>query len=506
MNVFRILLAEIAFRKLNFVLSLFAIVVAVALFVAGPMLVEGYRQQTQSEVEKWQALVDESERGVNEIRAGMQKVEADTASQLAELGDTTRKVTLGLGFNLLIVHKDTNMADFWASDYAAIDMPQEYVDRLAADTNLTLVTHIVATLQERIEWERRKVLLVGYSPEATQSHLRQKAPMGYVVKPGTVYLGHELAVDRKVGEKIEVPVVGSEKPKTFEVAMIIPEQGSKEDISIIMHLSDAQEVLNKPGKVNQIMAINCHCGEAEMPIIRQQLEKALPEARVTEFRTKFLARAGQRNAVAASSEKVLGQMRANLVEREKILEERKAILSEMAASRAQIERLMVMLSDVITPLVVLAAAIWSGCWRWRTSASAHRNRRLAGGCRARRRSSRCFWARRCCSGWPAGWSASGWGLCLARVGPRRRHRRRAIPPAGGPLPVHPARRALFCRPSPATRRRSRPCSRPGGRAAGAVGPPGNDGFRFSPPPPFGVRQFIVALAPVRLGNDLLLVG
>ncbi len=200
MNVFRILLAEIAFRKLNFVLSLFAIVVAVALFVAGPMLVEGYRQQTQSEVEKWQALVDESERGVNEIRAGMQKVEADTASQLAELGDTTRKVTLGLGFNLLIVHKDTNMADFWASDYAAIDMPQEYVDRLAADTNLTLVTHIVATLQERIEWERRKVLLVGYSPEATQSHLRQKAPMGYVVKPGTVYLGHELAVDRKVGE------------------------------------------------------------------------------------------------------------------------------------------------------------------------------------------------------------------------------------------------------------------------------------------------------------------
>ncbi len=360
MNVFRILLAEIAFRKLNCVLSLFAIVVAVALFVAGPMLVEGYRQQTQSEVEKWQALVDESEAGVNEIRAGMQKVEAETAAQLAELSDTTRKVTLGLGFNLLIVHKDTNMADFWASDYAAIDMPEEYVDRLAADMNLTLVTHIVAGLQERIEWERRKVLLVGYSPEATQSHLRKKAPLGYQVAPGTVFLGHELAVDRKVGEKIEVPVVGSETPKTFEIAMLLPEQGSKEDISIIMHLSDAQEVLNKPGRVNQILALNCHCVESNMSKIRQQLETALPEARVTEFRTRFLARAEQRSAVAASSENVLGQMRANLVEREKILEERKAILSEMAASRARIERLMVMLSDVITPLVVLAAAIWVG--------------------------------------------------------------------------------------------------------------------------------------------------
>lgn len=360
MSVFRILLAEIAFRKLNFVLSLFAVVVAVALFVSGPMVVEGYRRQTQSEVQKWRALVDESEAGVNEIRAGMQKVEAETASELAELGDTTRKVTLGLGFNLLIVHKDTNMADFWASDYAAIDMPEEYVDRLATDANLTLVTHIVATLQERIEWERRKVLLVGYAPEATQSHLRHKAPMGYVVKPGTVFLGHELGVDRSLGDKIEVPVRGAEKPKTFEVAMILPEQGSKDDISIVMHLADAQEVLGKPDKVNQILALNCHCAESNMSRIREQLEAALPEARVTEFRTKFLARAEQRDAVAASSEKVLGEMRANLLEREKILEERKAILSDMAGSRARIERLMVTLSDVITPLVVLAAAIWVG--------------------------------------------------------------------------------------------------------------------------------------------------
>jgi len=360
MNIFRILLAEIAFRKLNFVLSLSAVMVAVALFVAGPMLVEGYQNQTQQVVAHWQSKIDESEAGVAEIRQGMKRVEDETKAQLDALGETTRQVTLGLGFNLLIVHRDTNMADFWAADYAAIDMPEEYVDRLAGNQNLTMVTHIVATLQGKIDWEQRKVLLVGYAPEATQSHLRKKAPLGYIVEPGTVFLGSELGVGRNVGETIDIPVRDSDTSKQFTIAQILPEQGSKDDISIITHLSDAQEVLNKEGRVNQILALNCHCAEADRPKIRAQLEEALPEARVTEFRTKFLARAEQRDAVEASSAQVLGEMQKNLEDRERILEERKAISAEMAASRGQLERLLITLSDVITPLVVLATAIWVG--------------------------------------------------------------------------------------------------------------------------------------------------
>lgn len=360
MSILRILLAEIAFRKLNFALSLSAVMVAVALFVTGPMLVEGYQEQTQQEVARWQELIDESEAGVAEIREGMQRVEESTTAQLAELKDTTRIVTKGLGFNLMIVHRDTNMADFWASDYAAVDMPEEYVDRLAGNYNLTLITHIVATLQEKIEWENRKVLLVGYAPEATQSHMRKKAPMGYVVEPGTVFLGHELGVGRKVGETIEIPVRGSEETKSFEIARILPEQGSKDDISLVVHLSDAQTLLNKPDRVNQIMALNCHCASAERGKIRTQLQEALPEARVTEFQTKFLARAEQRDAVAASSAQVLGEMEKNLEARQKILEDRKALAADMAKSRAQLEKLLKTLSDVITPLVLVAAAVWVG--------------------------------------------------------------------------------------------------------------------------------------------------
>jgi len=354
MATLKMLVAEIRYRKLNFALSLFAVMIAVTLFVAGPMLVDAYQRETREQVGQWDSQVEELEAGVAQLKNRMKQVEDKTKAELAQLEDQTRQLMRDMGFNLMIVHKDTNMSDFWAADFAAADMPQEYVDRLADDTRLTLVTHLVATLQQKITWQNRSVLLVGYLPEATQSHMRRKAPMGYNVEPGTVYLGHELGVGRKAGQVIDV--LG----KDFRIARILPEQGSKEDITIAMHLEDAQRLLKKPGRVNQIMALGCHCAGSNLPSIRKQLAEVLPETRVTEFRSIALARAEQRDLVAAKQEQILGEMRANLAEREKILAERKKILIAMASSRARIQRVMETLASVITPLVVLAAAIWVG--------------------------------------------------------------------------------------------------------------------------------------------------
>lgn len=354
MSVMRILFAEIRYRKINFALSTLAVAIAVTLFVAGPMLVEGYQRETQAQVARSEALVAEHRQSVVEMEKEIQRVEAATAAELGQLGEQTRRLMRDMGFNLMIVHRDTDMSDFWAADFAAHDMPQEYVDRLAADSRLSLVTHLVATLQGRIEWENRKVLLVGYLPEATQSHMRQKSPMGYNIEPGTVLLGYELAANRKAGETIEV--LG----KPFRIARTLPEQGSKEDITIAMHLTDAQSLLEKPGRVNQIMALGCNCAESSLPNIRKQLGEVLPDTRITEFRSIALARAEQREAVAAKQAQIVGGMKANLADRQKALAEQEAIMADLAASRARIQRVMETLAQVITPLVVLAAAVWVG--------------------------------------------------------------------------------------------------------------------------------------------------
>lgn len=312
MTTLRMLLAEIGYRKIGFAMSLLAVLIAVALFVAGPMLADGYSRETQAQVEAW---------------------EAKTAEELGRLEKETTRLMRDMGFNLMIVPAETNMSDFWAADFATATMPQEYVNRLAASRRLTLVTHLVATLQEKIDWENRKILLVGYLPEATQSHMRQKSPMGYNIRRGMVLVGHELGRGRKAGDSLEI------RGKSLRIERVLPEQGSKEDITLAVNLQDAQEILNKKGLVNQIMALGCNCAGANLPNIRQQLGEVLPGTHIVEFRSIALARAEERSLVEAK---------------------RKAILGDMTASRAEIQRVLEALADVLTPLVVLASAVWVG--------------------------------------------------------------------------------------------------------------------------------------------------
>lgn len=312
MSSFALLLAEIRYRKLNFLLAALLVAVAAALFVAGPSLVEGYSLETQAQLEKAQA---------------------ETTAIVAKMEEETRKLMRDMGFNLMIVPEGTNMADFWAADFATADMPQEYVERLAKDRRLTLVTHLVATLQEKIAWQDRKVLLVGYLPEATQQHGKEKKPMGYTVEKGTVWMGFELGKQKQVGDTIEI--LG----QSFRVAKLLPEQGSKEDITLAVHLHDAQTVLKKAGRVNQIMALGCNCAGSNLPNIRQQVADILPKTQVTEFRSIALARAEQRAMVADKGREQIDQL---------------------SAHRTGIQATLETLAGVVVPLVVLVCAVLVG--------------------------------------------------------------------------------------------------------------------------------------------------
>ena len=146
--------------------------------------------------------------------------------------------------------------------------------------------------------------------------------MGEDIEPGTIHLGHQLAAGRKEGQTVDV--LG----RRFQIAKIVSERGSKEDITVKMHLSDAQQLLEKPGQINQIMALECLCRVGDLPKIRAELEGILPEAQVTEYQSIAVARAKQREDVKASREKQHASMKS--------------------------------LANVVTSLVVLASALWVG--------------------------------------------------------------------------------------------------------------------------------------------------
>lgn len=342
MSTLKLLLAEIRYRKVNFALSLLAITAAVALFVAGPILVDGYGSDTRDELSRLEERVVQSQ-------ARVAQSEAQADAELAHLADETRKIMIGMGFNLSIVHRDTDMIDYLQSGLPTEDLPPEYIDRLAKDPSLTMITHLVATIRAEIDWEDRKVRLDGYLPETTQSHMRKKVPMGYNVEPGTVFLGYLLIRKRKVGETIDV------MGKSFRIARLLAEQGSRQDSTITMHLSDAQALLGKadPPVINQILALECRCAAADLPKIRKQLADRLPETHVVRDMSRAVARANQRAMVGEKHALIVAQQKQDL-------RERQADLKATAARRGRMQDNMETLSAVMTTLVVLASAVWVG--------------------------------------------------------------------------------------------------------------------------------------------------
>ncbi len=249
MFIIRMLLREIRHRKLNFISALIAVITAVGLFVGVFTACEASRRET--------------------IR-----------------------LMRNMGFNLIIVPEGTDMVDFWSQDYARKEMPEEYVHRLANSKDLS-IQHLVARLQKRIEWRGRKILLTGILPEVQMKYLPAKSAMIEAPEPGTVYVGYELwrGTDIQVGQEIEL------SDKSFRVAMRLEEQGTKDDIRIYGHLHDVQEVLGKPGRINEVEALGCLCLGDALADIRQQLARELPGTHVTEFRSIAIMRAETRKMI-----------------------------------------------------------------------------------------------------------------------------------------------------------------------------------------------------------------
>jgi hypothetical protein len=344
-------------------------------------------QSLQAEADKLQAETErmkrESALQLKSLQAEADKLQADTERMkheteqvLAEMDKQTRRIMRDLGVNLRIVHRDTNMGNLY-TDFVAVDFPEEYVQRLATSDQIETIVHLVATLQERIKWRERTCLLVGTLPVTTEAQKgEEKTHMVQPVEPGTVLVGHELGVGLKEGESIEV------EGRAFKIAKIMPEYGGLQDVQLLLDLHDAQQVLNKPGRINQILALNCKCKGDRLSIIRQELESVLPDTKVTEHKTQAEAREKQRDLVEATRKAEVARVEATLA---RVAENRKlaeathaaeiaraeanlarvvANRDRQAAGRQRQQQMLTRLIGITTPLVVLASALFVGLMTW----------------------------------------------------------------------------------------------------------------------------------------------
>jgi len=245
--ILHLIIKEIKFRKLNFILGLLAIAFAVAFFVFF------------------------------------------FTSNEASKRETTR-LTRDMGFNLRIIPKETDMNKFWTSGYSEYTMPEDYAERFRKFKDFSFA-HITATLQKKIIWDNKEIILTGIAPEIDPAG---RAAMAFIIKPGQVYIGCELARESGVQQAGMIDILG----KKFTIVKILSETGSTDDIRAYGALSEFQEVLNMKGQINEIMALNCLCLSPDegdpLIILRDQLDQVLPEAKVVMNTTIANAREKQR--------------------------------------------------------------------------------------------------------------------------------------------------------------------------------------------------------------------
>lgn len=315
MNLSRLVFREIRHRKPSFALGVLSVSVAVAFLVASLAILQKHDARTEQIIAAKAVEIEQ---------------------QMAKLEDDYRKVMLKMGFNVMILPKDQNLSDLYADDFASKYMPEEYATRLAK-SRVATINHLLPSLQQKVKWPeyQRTVLLMGVRGEVYLQSAQQK-PLLDAAAPGTMILGQELArsFPLKVGDKTKL--MGRE----FTVAKINPERGNKDDITVWINLAEAQELLDKRGLINGILALDCTCDTVDrLARIRSEIARILPDTQIIEYASQALTRAEARQRAATEAQ--------TSIQREK-------------EGRAKLRREREALAAVLVPVVVVGSAVWIG--------------------------------------------------------------------------------------------------------------------------------------------------
>lgn len=316
MRVTRLIRKEIAYRKLDFVLAVSGVAVAVGCVVAVMTLLKGHdvRLAELAEARK-----------------------QETLSLMREVQEDYRVIMKELGYNLLILHKDEDKLEFLTRGYASRFMPERFIDDLAA-SNIVLIRHLLPMIQRKVKWPERRdtrIVLIGVRGEVPFAERAPKEPMMDPVEPGTMRIGKALAENLRIKEGEVVGLMG----KAFRVARVHERRGNVDDMTVWVHLDEGQELLGRPGEINAIMALSCVCAAGDLPAITAAIQQALPETQVIELSRRAAVRLKAREKAAT-----LGR---ETTEGESLYH-----------ARAKREREA--LAAWLVPLVVLGCGVWVG--------------------------------------------------------------------------------------------------------------------------------------------------
>ncbi|HNS20895.1 MAG TPA: FtsX-like permease family protein [Sedimentisphaerales bacterium] len=205
----------------------------------------------------------------------------------------TARLMLSMGYNVHVIAKDADAGGFLINGIPDKTMPADYLDKLAAQQGISY-NHLLATLEGKMNWRGMDIVLTGIAPEVCPPG-QKKQPMTFQVEPGMVYVGYRIAESLRVKEGETLSVGGRE----LKVKKCLSESGGLDDMRMQCSLGDAQEILNQPGRITGIKAVDCLCFAKGDPVVtlRKEIGAVLPEAQVLQVKAIASARARQRQMV-----------------------------------------------------------------------------------------------------------------------------------------------------------------------------------------------------------------
>ncbi|MFT4538194.1 MAG: putative ABC transport system permease protein [Planctomycetota bacterium] len=206
----------------------------------------------------------------------------------------TRVVQRDIGLNVLILSDQTVLTDYYAHGFAQHDMPAEYVERLA---DQAVANRLVPLLRRRVEAQSGSrsmpVMLTGIGQEVFKGGKKMKAVFGKQLAANEVVIGGEVAAMLQIQRGDSLELFG----ESLHVTRALAAAGTAEDVTVYGNLKTVQRLMKLEGRINEIQAIECHCGdEITDPLahLKKQLEALLPGTRVLRRAALADARRSQR--------------------------------------------------------------------------------------------------------------------------------------------------------------------------------------------------------------------
>ncbi len=185
-----------------------------------------------------------------------------------------------LGKNMLVVPRATNMTNFYAMDYGDATMPGSYPDLILNSELRTPISLIQSRLYGNVEPQGVPLVLVG---EETRKR-------GWVTDP---FSSDKVTLGKMASDKLAIKTKAHLDINGYQLTVAGVTQAPPDglDVGVFGPLDLAQDVLDKPEKINAMRLAGCWC-RLDVPKLALQVEDTLPNSRAVTIAGMLKAQKG----------------------------------------------------------------------------------------------------------------------------------------------------------------------------------------------------------------------